>query len=328
MTRVLFLALALVAAAILPARAQAPPAAATVASVRGPARVLVLPGGGAKLQDAQAQRVLSLDTLAPGSLLQLAPGSSATLVYDGDGHREDLSGPCVVRVTPAGSQLVKGAAGSVQVRESEAAELLPPPGPVARVQVAPGTVLAVTQKFGMPAFSWRTSAAGPCMVAVYQPGPPRVNLWSSEVSGSGVQYDGPVLVPDTTYVLQLEAGGAALGAMRFQVPSDHAVRSLGVAQAEIQRSPDPAGYGMLALSQDRAGDLAAAVRSLQAALDQQPDDLGFLQRMQAMVTEMGDEAQAHALQNRAKFLEDSVPADMGYSAMDAYVDDIEGLYLP
>lgn len=328
MSRVLLFGLALLALTVLPARAQADTAAALVACVKGPARVLALPADGAKLPDAQAKQVLSLDSLAAGSFLQLGPGATATLVYDGDGHREDLTGPCVVRVTPAGSHLVKGAPGAVQVRESDAAETLPAPGPVARVQVSPGATLSVTQKFGMPSFAWKSSSPGPYLVTLYQPGPPRVNLWSSEEVGLGTQYDGPILVPDTTYVLQLEAGGVALGAMRFQVPSDHSVQSLGAAQAEIQKAPDVAGHALLAVTQDHSGDLPAAVQSLQAALDQQPDDLGFLRRMQAMVTEMGDEARANVIKNRAKYLEDTVPAAIGYDVMDAYLDDIEGLYLP
>lgn len=329
MPRVLLLGLALLALTALPVRAQAPAAAALVANVNGPARVLVLPAAGGKLSAAQQKPVLSLDSLAAGNVLQLGPGATATLVYDGDGHREDLTGPCVVRITPAGSHMVKGAAGSVVVRESDAAETLPPPGPVARVQASPGTVLSVTQKYGMPTFAWKSTVSGPYMVAVYQPGPPRVNLWSSESTGLGVQYDGPILVPDTTYVLQLEANGAALGAMRFQVPSDHSVQSLGAAQSEIQKDPqDAAGHAILAVSQDHAGNLPAAVQSMQDALDQDPNDLGFIKRMQAMVTEMGDEARANALENRAKFLEDSVPPQMGYGEMDAYLDDVEGLYLP
>lgn len=329
MPRVLMLGLALLALTALPARAQSA-AAALVARVSGPARVLLAPTGATpvKLADWQAKQVLSLDALTAGSFLQLGPGASATLVYDADGHREDLTGPCVVRVTPAGSHLVKGAAGAVVVQQSAAAQTLPAPGPVARVQVTPGTTLSVTQKFGMPTFAWKTSASGPYLVSVYQPGPPRVNLWSTEEAGLGTQYDGPILVPDTTYVLQLEAGGVALGAMRFQVPSDHSVQSLGAAQAEIQKSPDAATHALLAVTQDHAGNLPAAVQSMQAALDQDPNDLGFLRRMQAMVTEMGDEARANALKNRAKFLEDSVPGDMGYDVMDAYLDDIEGLYLP
>lgn len=312
----------------LPAQAQEA-AAALVAVVQGPARVLTLPANGGPLSQAARSDVHSLDSLAAGTLLQLGAGATATLAFHSDGHREDLTGPILVQITPAGSHVIKGDQGTVRRTDSEAAEALQPDTGLQRVQVSPGVDLDFQENAGVLTLSWESPADGPYIVSVYDPGPPRKNLWSSEASGTSVKYDGPVLTPSTPYVFQVETGGQPLGAARFQVTSDAAVQALGAAAAEVQKAPDDtAGHAMLAVAQDQQGDLTGAVQTLQTAIDQKPDDSGFIRRMQSMVTEMGDEARANVLQNRAKYLEDSVPPQAGYDDMDAYVDDIEGVYLP
>jgi hypothetical protein len=286
--------------------------------------VLTLPAGGGTLKHATLTRLSSLDTLPAGVFVQVGVGGAVTLVYHADGHREDLAGPCLVRVAPGGSHLVKGAAQAIRYSESEVAEAVSP-APVVRAQGSPGTRISVSNLKGVTEFTWSTDYLGPLLAVVYQSGPPRVNVWSSEQSDNSVTYAGPALRADTPYVFQLEQGDQALGAVRFQVSSSGTLASLGNARAEVQKSlDDPASLALLALALDQRGDLSGAVQAMQSALDKQPDDAAFVRRMSEMVAEMGDEARANVLRNRAKGLEDSLPglstADAG--GMDLYLEGV------
>lgn len=192
-------------------------------------------------------------------------------------------------------------------------------------QGSPGTRISVGNLKGVTEFTWSTDDPGPLVAVVYQSGPPRVNVWSSEQSDNSVTCAGPALRADTPYVFQLEQGNQALGAVRFQVSSSGTLAALGNARAEVQKSlDDPASLALLALALDQRGDLSGAVQAMQSTLDKQPDDDAFVRRMSDMVAEMGDEARANVLRNRAKGLEDSLPglstADAG--GMDLYLEGV------
>lgn len=314
----------LVCLAFLAVPATAGDPAALAVSVRGPARVLILPAGGGTLRQATVTRLQSLDTLPAGVFVQVGAGGQVCLVYHADGHREDLAGPCLVRVAPGGSHLVKGSTQAIQHSESEVAEAVSP-APVVRAQVSPGTRISVSNPQGVPRFTWSTNYLGPLLAVLYQPGPPRVNVWSSEQSDKSVLYSGPTLMADTPYVFQLEQDDRALAAVRFQVSSSGALASLGNARAEVQKSlDDPTSLALLALALDQRGDLSGAVQTMQSALDKQPDDAAFVRRMSEMVAEMGDEARANVLRNRAKGLEDSFPGltSADASGLDLYLDGV------
>jgi hypothetical protein len=300
MKRIALPLLALLLAAGL-AVAQSTGPAAVVASVSGKTRTLTLPPGGGTLKQATRGRLRTLEPLNAGVFVQLAPGASVTLAYYGDGHLERLTGPCLVRVARGGGHVVKGDAGSLVVEESELGEAVRP-DTVQRTHVASGTTLSLVAREGMPTFSWASNTPGPYLVTVFQNG---TQLWSSETGSQSVLYDGPVLTPDTPYVWQVQVGSNVLGAQRFEIASRGSAVSMGAAQAEAEAAPDdPAKLALWSAVQDQRGNLPGAVSAAQAALAQAPHDAALMHRLSGMFSEMGQEAQAQALEGQAREYED------------------------
>lgn len=308
------------------ALAQSSGPAAVVASVSGKTRTLTLPPGGGKLSQATRGKLKTLEPLQAGTFVQLAPGASVTLAYYGDGHLERLTGPCLVRVGRGGGHVVKGEASALQVEESDLGEAIRPDQPQ-RVAVSSGTTLSLSASEGMPTFSWASSTPGPYLVSVYQDDK---SIWSSETAGQSVLYDGPVLTPDETFVWQVQVGSNVLGAQRFEIVSHGAAKALGAAKAEVEAAPDdPAKLALWSAIQDQRGHLNEAVAAGQQALAKAPQDAALMHRLSGMFTEMGQEAQAQAMEGQARLYEDvegpSIDPD-GDMLFDDYLSDTDSVF--
>lgn len=309
--------LALLLLLALPAAADDDPAALLV-WLQGPARSLQLPATGGTLQQATSTRLLGLEPLPPGAFVQLAPNASARLVYYGDGHEEQLTGPCVIRVGRDGGHLVKG--NAITVVESDVGELLRPPDmEVERTQALPGTDLALGESGGNPIFTWATQARPPYVLSVWQG---QRRIWSAELSGTSVPYTGPALTRDTPYTAQLTSGSTVLATDRFELFSPPVAAALAVTPPT-----DPAGLALLSLVYDQRGESAQAVQLAQKALDQQ-QNVGFMRRLSGMLGEMGDEARAQAMSGQAKLYEDSFAPmfDPNQNGMDGYLGGLDTIY--
>ncbi len=299
---------------------------AVVASKTGKSRSLTLPSGGGTLKQAKRGKLQTLEPVAAGTFIQLAPGATVTLAYYGDGHLERLTGPCLVRVGRGGGHLIKGDASALQVEESDLGEAIRPDQPD-RQKVATGNTLSLTAREGMPTFSWATNASGPYLVTVFQNDK---QIWSSETAGKSVLYDGPILTPDSPFVWQVQVGATVLGAQRFEIASKGAAVSLGAAQAEVEKAPDdPAKLALWSAVQDQRGNLPGAVNAAQAALQKAPQDAALMHRLSGMFNEMGQEAAAQAIEGQARLYEDvegpSIDPD-GDMLFDDYLSDTDTVF--
>ncbi|MBI3928743.1 MAG: hypothetical protein HY319_24600 [Armatimonadetes bacterium] len=291
------------------------------------AMITHLSGGAVVVSNGQKAPAQPTMPLMPRTLLDLRGGTQMTVVFFSDGHHEEYAGPCLVGIGKKQGKVLHGpdSARTVTVENSALVKAI---DPAALTETPSGTGLSFQKGAGgNPVFSWKANQPGPYIVTVYKPAEgsqPRAAVWSTEVAALSANYQGPTLDPDTTYVWNLKGAGIDLGSMQFRIHTDDTPELLTLAQSEAtgmtQADPgDTTPHVLLSTVYQQHGMSSQAVDALMPAVNAQPNETAFMQRLKGTFQQMGEEASAKKWEEAERYAEDNSPPDSIWG-LDGYYD--------
>lgn len=279
-----FLMLCLVA---MPAWADTP--SAMITSLKGSA--MVISGG----HETTANPMMSLE---PRTLIELRPGTSLSLVFFSRGSHERFEGPALIGIGKNRAHVFEGGedqrqevgTGLTSVRSIDPAAL--------RERPSSGGLTA-EREGGNTVIRWPSTVPGPYLVSIYKPAQgnsPRLSVWAEKLAGNSVIYNGPVLDSKTTYVAEVKTDKVRIAASLFRVTGGQA-EYLGAAQAETEQMTsshpsDTTPRVLMHTLYSQAGDIDKATASLYPAIDGQPEEDAFVNRLNVMGKEVNRKANA------------------------------------
>ncbi len=250
--------------------------------------------------------------LRPGDRLRLAAGSWARVVFlqgAAGGRLERLTGPCTVEVGAAGMRLLSGAATALVVERQPVRAALVPGSNLGRmagsVVRGSGNMIASTMRpaveQGPPRFTFETLFQGPYTISVWDGDR---ELWSQQTEGTALDYGGPALNQDHTYVWTVRVADELQMRASFRLLSPQASQRLAEADAlareGLAAAPDDPTPAVLMLTLYKEALLLEEAASWAAELARlRPDDPGLHDTLSDLLYSLGRYEEARAEADRA-----------------------------
>jgi hypothetical protein len=211
-----------------------------------------------------------------GDLIHVGVGSLVEVAHVTNGRRYEIIGPCTVRIKGLGAEVESGKANSVRaIASSSAAEHIAPEHLPQRGHMDHRIQLRMEETEDTVRFQWKAEMSGPYFLRVFSARDGKVEkvLWSTQTRESWVDYQGPELEKDRSYIWQVAAGDIVSSA-RFRVYSQGALDTYQRAESELgtwaQKHPDdPAVHVVMALIHDQHGEPDKAFKSMMEAKKRQ-----------------------------------------------------------
>ena len=262
---------------VLPAFADSP--SAMITSLNGSA--LVIDASGRKV----AEPMLNLQ---PRTLIELRQGATMSVVFFSRGSHVRFTGPALIGIGKNRSKVFKGDPSAATEVSSDSA-LIKAIDPNALAEGPASGGVTVTTQDGKTNLAWQTKVKGPYLVSIYKPGrngQPRDGVWAEELMGTSVAYTGPALDPTVTYVAEVQVGETPVAASQFRV-ADGQAEMLGAAKVEADsmssaNPQDTTPHVLMHTLYAQVGDNDSAALALHPAMDAQPEEDAFVNRLNVM----------------------------------------------
>jgi len=241
--------------------------------------------------------------LYDGATLEVKSGGLVEAYSVVDGRRYEAIGPCSLRIEDKRAVVLEGRADSVRWIESAGkGDLIDPSHAPQRGHQDSKLRLKFSANSSGLRFSWDTQLPGPYWIRVFTAREGHVDkvLWSARTNATSINYAGPELEKDKSYVWQV-AADRTLSSARFRVYSGGALDSLQRAETDLQKwgaahPEDPAVYVLKALMYDQNDEPSKALAALQEAKKRQSADVqqkAIDLRMSQLVHETSGKARSH-----------------------------------
>ena len=271
----------------LPALADSP--SAMITSLNGSA--MIITGD----QETVAEPMMSL---TPRSMIELRPGATMSVVFFSRGSHERFTGPALIGIGQNRSKVFKGDQASVQEVSSDSA-LIKAIDPHALAEGPSSGGVTVTTVDDKTTIAWSSTTPGPYLVSVFKPAQkaaPRIGVWAEELATNSVTYTGPALDPTVTYVAEVKVGQNRLAGSQFRLAGGQA-QMLGAAQAEADQMAsanpsDTTPHVLMHTLYSQVGDHDNAALALHPAINGQPEEVSFINRLNVMGKEVNRKANA------------------------------------
>jgi hypothetical protein len=241
------------------------------------------------------------------TLVELRAGAKMSIVFFSKGSHERFTGPALIGIGHNRAKVFKGEESSRQV-VSTGSSLIQSIDPHALNEAPSSGGVSVSTAAGKTTISWQQgSAPGPYLVEVYKPAQgdtPRSNVWSEELAGTSVDYSGPDLSPDTTYVAEVHG----MGGSQFRIVEGSA-EILGAAREEADQMSaanpdDTTPHVLMHTLYGQLGQNRQAALALQPAIEAQPDENAFVRRLNVMGQRVNRQANVDTAVSQAVYRAD------------------------